>query len=114
MLEGTSVVLETLEVLVRTSNGDIKVKLLGNDQREDATHVVLSDIFAAISYYFNIHVGVGRIDDIDHLGNRRLRLIGELLQNQYGIGFEVIHQLNVNDGYLSGQYHQFYQHQHEC
>ena len=96
MLEGSSVTLEILEVLVRTSNGDIRVKLLGNDQREDATHVVLSDIFAAISYYFNLHVGVGRTDDIDHLGNRRLRLIGELLQNQFRIGLTKLEK-NVRD-----------------
>ena len=90
MLEGDRVVLETLDVLIKTNEGDIKVRLLGNDQREDRCHVVLSDIFATISYFINLHAGVGkvvgRIDDIDHLSNRRLRLIGELLQNQFRIG----------------------------
>lgn len=86
MLEGNSVVLETLDVLVKTNDGDIKVRILGNDQREERCHVVLSDIFASISYYINLHVGVGKIDDIDHLSNRRLRLIGELLQNQFRMG----------------------------
>lgn len=96
MLEGNSVVLETLDILVKTSNGDVKVRLLGNDQREEACHVVLSDIFASISYYMNLHVGVGRIDDIDHLGNRRLRLIGELLQNQFRIGLTKLEK-NIRD-----------------
>ena len=86
MLQGNNVVLECLNVLVRTNEGNAYVRLLGNDQREDRNHVVLSDIFAAISYYINLHVGVGKTDDIDHLGNRRLRLIGELLQNQFRIG----------------------------
>lgn len=90
MLQGDNVILETLDVLVKTNEGDIKVRLHGNDQREDRCHVTLSDIFATISYYINLHVGVGKvvgkIDDIDHLSNRRLRLIGELLQNQFRMG----------------------------
>src|SRR5699024_7647527 len=45
-----------------------------------------SDIIASISYYFNLLNGVGFTDDIDHLGNRRLRSVGELLQNQFRIG----------------------------
>ena len=96
MLQGDSVVLETLEVFVKTSKGTFKVKLIGNDQREDRNHVVLSDIFATISYFVTLHVGVGKIDDIDHLGNRRLRLIGELLQNQFRIGLTKLEK-NVRD-----------------
>ena len=49
-------------------------------------HVLLDDIIASISYLFNIQYGIGSIDDIDHLGNRRLRTVGELLQNQFRIG----------------------------
>ena len=96
MLQGNSVVLEKLNVLVRTNEGNVYVRLLGNDQREDRCHVTLSDIFAAISYYINLHVGVGRTDDIDHLGNRRLRLIGELLQNQFRVGLMKVEK-NVRD-----------------
>ena len=96
MLEGNSVLLETLEVLVKTSDGEKLVKVIGNDQRETVNHVVLSDIFASISYYLNLHDGVGRTDDIDHLGNRRLRLIGELLQNQFRIGLTKLEK-NVRD-----------------
>jgi DNA-directed RNA polymerase subunit beta len=49
-------------------------------------NLILADIFASVSYGFNLNHGVGRIDDIDHLGNRRIRAVGELLQNQFRIG----------------------------
>ena len=49
-------------------------------------HILLDDIIASISYQFNIFYGIGSIDDIDHLGNRRIRSVGELLQNQVRIG----------------------------
>lgn len=50
-------------------------------------HITLEDIFAAVGYFINLNDGVGDIDDIDHLGNRRIRCVGELLQNQFRIGF---------------------------
>ena len=50
-------------------------------------HIILDDIYATISYYLNLCEGVGVVDDIDHLGNRRIRSVGELLQNQFRIGF---------------------------
>ena len=49
-------------------------------------HIVVSDIIASYSYQLNLLEGVGEIDDIDHLGNRRVRTVGELLQNQLRIG----------------------------
>ena len=49
-------------------------------------HLVAEDIIAAVSYIFNLLDGIGFTDDIDHLGNRRLRSVGELLQNQFRIG----------------------------
>ncbi|NMA04041.1 MAG: DNA-directed RNA polymerase subunit beta, partial [Clostridiales bacterium] len=49
-------------------------------------HIIVADIVASISYIFNLAHNVGNIDDIDHLGNRRLRSVGELLQNQFRIG----------------------------
>ena len=49
-------------------------------------HVIREDIFASINYVFNLANGTGTVDDIDHLGNRRLRSVGELLQNQFRIG----------------------------
>ncbi len=63
------------------------VRLIGNDPTETALHITLSDIIASFSYYFNLYKRIGNLDDIDHLGNRRLRLIGELLKNQFRIGF---------------------------
>ena len=49
-------------------------------------HVIVEDIIASINYNINLNYGIGNIDDIDHLGNRRLRSVGELLQNQFRIG----------------------------
>ena len=49
-------------------------------------HITPQDILASISYEFNLFYGVGDVDDIDHLGNRRVRAVGELLQNQFRIG----------------------------
>ena len=50
-------------------------------------HIILDDIYAMISHFLNLCEGVGFVDDIDHLGNRRIRSVGELLQNQFRIGF---------------------------
>ncbi len=56
-------------------------------------HIILDDIYATISYFLNLCVectgnnNIGTVDDIDHLGNRRIRSVGELLQNQFRIGF---------------------------
>ena len=49
-------------------------------------HITKEDILASINYLLNIEYGIGTSDDIDHLGNRRIRAVGELLQNQYRIG----------------------------
>ncbi len=49
-------------------------------------HIIVDDIVASISYILNLAHGIGDVDDIDHLGNRRLRSVGELLQNQFRIG----------------------------
>jgi DNA-directed RNA polymerase subunit beta len=50
-------------------------------------HIIIDDIFASINYMNCLAVGLGSVDDIDHLGNRRIRSVGELLQNQFRIGF---------------------------
>jgi len=50
-------------------------------------HITIDDIFATINYLINLNYDIGDVDDIDHLGNRRIRSVGELLQNQYRIGF---------------------------
>ena len=94
MIVGDSVVLETINV-ERIDDGKI-IHIVGNDQSEVRNHITLSDILASTSYYINLHDNVGFIDDIDHLGNRRLRLIGELLQNQFRIGL-VKMEKNIKD-----------------
>ena len=59
-------------------------------------HITVDDIVATVSYFLNLCDGVGTVDDIDHLGNRRIRCVGELLQNQFRIGFtrmeRVVHE----------------------
>ena len=50
-------------------------------------HIIIDDIFASINYMNCLANGIGNTDDIDHLGNRRIRSVGELLQNQFRIGF---------------------------
>ena len=63
-----------------------KLIVIGNDQSIDVKRLTISDVYASISYYLNLLHGVGNYDEIDHLGNRRIRQVGELLQNQFRIG----------------------------
>ncbi len=49
-------------------------------------NIIMPDVIASVSYILNLNYGVGEVDDIDHLGNRRLKTVGELLQNQFRIG----------------------------
>ena len=63
-----------------------KIVVIGNDQTIDAKRLTISDVYASVSYYLNLLNGVGNFDEIDHLGNRRIRQVGELLQNQFRIG----------------------------
>ena len=63
-----------------------KVKVIGNDQTLDVRILTISDVYASVSYYLNLLEGIGHDDEIDHLGNRRIRQVGELLQNQLKIG----------------------------
>ena len=64
-----------------------KVKVIGNDQSITDKTLTISDFYASVSYYLNLMDGIGHDDEIDHLGNRRIRQVGELLQNQFKIGF---------------------------
>ena len=64
-----------------------KVKIIGNDQSIEVKTLTISDFYASVSYYLNLMDGIGHDDEIDHLGNRRIRQVGELLQNQFKIGF---------------------------
>ena len=65
---------------------DIKQEIRSNISELIPKHITKEDIFASINYNMHLEYGVGHDDDIDHLGNRRIRSVGELLQNQYRIG----------------------------
>ena len=72
--------------VVDPSDKKNKLIVIGNDQTTDVKRLTISDVYAAVSYYLNLLHGVGNFDEIDHLGNRRVRQVGELLQNQFRIG----------------------------
>ncbi len=63
-----------------------KISIIGNDGSIDSKRLTISDFYASCSYYLNLLQGVGNFDEIDHLGNRRIRQVGELLQNQFRVG----------------------------
>ena len=65
---------------------DLKDAIKRNAHELVPKHVTKEDILASINYCMNLEYGIGNADDIDHLGNRRIRAVGELLQNQYRIG----------------------------
>ncbi|MBR1376302.1 MAG: DNA-directed RNA polymerase subunit beta [Bacilli bacterium] len=69
------------------------VKVIGNDQEIDEKRLTISDIYATVSYYLNLLEGIGSFDEIDHLSNRRVKQVGELLQNQFRIGVSRIERV---------------------
>ena len=69
-----------------SSKEELKEALLANVDNLIPKSITVDDIFATISYFLGLPHNVGEIDDIDHLGNRRIRSVGELLQNQFRIG----------------------------
>jgi len=75
------------EILVFDKQNPEKViKIIGNDQSIDTKRLTISDIYASISYYLNLHEGIGNADEIDNLANRRVRQVGELIQKQFKVG----------------------------
>jgi len=75
------------KILAENSNiEDIKEALRKNVNELVPKHITKDDIIASINYNIHLEYGIGNEDDIDHLGNRRIRAVGELLQNQYRIG----------------------------
>ncbi len=68
------------------NNKKNKLIVIGNDNHIEVKRLTISDVYASVSYYLNLLHGVGNFDEIDHLGNRRIRQVGELLQNQFRIG----------------------------
>jgi len=77
---------EILEQYPDVNSDEFKQALIDKKDELIPRHILIDDILASISYIGNLANGVGCVDDIDHLGNRRLRSVGELLQNQFRIG----------------------------
>ncbi len=76
------------EILEETEDRDERIQLVKkNAHRLVPKHIIKDDIIATINYMNCLAYGLGTVDDIDHLGNRRIRPVGELLQNQFRIGF---------------------------
>ena len=73
--------------VVAPTDPDRVVTIIGNANPDDKVRIVTpADILAEMSYFLNLAEGLGRVDDIDHLGNRRIRAVGELLANQVRLG----------------------------
>ena len=62
------------------------ITIIGNDQSIDSRRLTISDVYGAVSYYLDLLDGFGNVDEIDHLGNRRLRQVGELIQTKFKTG----------------------------
>ena len=78
---------EVLKQIIESTKPKDLLKVI-KDRMEELVpkHITNEDIIASINYLFNLDHGLGKVDDIDHLGNRRVRCVGELLQNQFRIG----------------------------
>mgnify|MGYP003097852700 FL=1 len=75
------------EILENAETEDeIKEQLWARTDELAPKHIIIDDMFASVNYCLNLANGIGNVDDIDHLGNRRVRCVGELLQNQFRIG----------------------------
>lgn len=82
------ITLQSIRIIDPTDpDGERELTIIGNGGVDnEIKNITSADILASISYFFNLLHKVGDVDDIDHLGNRRLRSVGELLQNQFRIG----------------------------
>ncbi len=79
---------KVLEEILKEAEDDEDAKRMIKNRIDELVpkHITVDDILASINYILNLASGIGCVDDIDHLGNRRLRSVGELLQNQFRIG----------------------------
>ncbi|WP_174842637.1 DNA-directed RNA polymerase subunit beta [Sporosarcina luteola] len=97
------ITIQTIKIYAPKSEEKQVINVISNASIDEVVkHVTPADIVASISYFFNLLHGVGNTDDIDHLGNRRLRSVGELLQNQFRIGLSrmervVKERMSIND-----------------
>lgn len=93
-----------LDDILKTTNDVSEIKrLIKEKERELVPYcLTIDDIYAATSYFLGLKYGIGTTDDIDHLGNRRVRAVGELLQNQFRIGLArmervIRERMNIHD-----------------
>ncbi|ARK28505.1 DNA-directed RNA polymerase subunit beta [Halalkalibacter krulwichiae] len=88
VVEDEDIELQSIKIYApNDQEGERTIRVIGNAMVDRSVkHITPADIIASINYFFNLLHGVGDTDDIDHLGNRRLRSVGELLQNQFRIG----------------------------
>ncbi|AYC30622.1 DNA-directed RNA polymerase subunit beta [Paenisporosarcina cavernae] len=97
------ITLQSIKIYAPNDESEKEINVISNAYVEDAIkNITPADIIASISYFFNLLHNVGNTDDIDHLGNRRLRSVGELLQNQFRIGLSrmervVRERMSIND-----------------
>ncbi|MCJ7843043.1 DNA-directed RNA polymerase subunit beta [Lederbergia sp. NSJ-179] len=81
------IVVQSIKIYAPNEDDDKVINVIGNAYvEEEIKNITPADIISSISYFFDLLYDVGNTDDIDHLGNRRLRSVGELLQNQFRIG----------------------------
>ncbi|GIN72215.1 DNA-directed RNA polymerase subunit beta [Bacillus sp. J14TS2] len=81
------IVVQSIKIYAPNDDDEKVINVIGNAYVEEETkNITPADIISSISYFFDLLYDVGDTDDIDHLGNRRLRSVGELLQNQFRIG----------------------------
>ncbi len=81
-------------IKVYSKNDPTKVvPVIGNDQSIEEKRLTISDVYASVSYYLNLLEGIGSYDEIDHLSNRRVRQVGELMQNQFRVGMSRIERV---------------------
>ena len=83
---------QVIKVYDKTDSSKV-INIIGNDQSIDVKRLTISDIYAAVSYYLNLLSNIGNYDEIDHLSNRRVRQVGELMQNQFRIGVSRIERV---------------------
>ncbi|HWI49398.1 MAG TPA: DNA-directed RNA polymerase subunit beta [Rummeliibacillus sp.] len=102
VLEG-DIQIQEIKIYAPNDESQKEIKVISNAYvEEEVKNITPADVVASVSYFFNLLYGVGDTDDIDHLGNRRLRSVGELLQNQFRIGLSrmervVRERMSIND-----------------
>jgi DNA-directed RNA polymerase subunit beta len=77
--------IQTVKVYDKVDNKKI-IELVGTDPSVDVRRLTIPDVYASLSYYIDLHYNIGTDDEIDHLGNRRVRQVGELIEGQFRVG----------------------------